>query len=434
MVAGVVILAAAMAVLAIVGSRGGAGSDRPALPPDQAVNRIAVVGLDGQIRTMKPDGAVSRQISGGRGFFTWPTWSPDGRGLVYSGLVPDAAGAPTITLLHYRNSTGESREIHTGEPGFAGLLADGVVHYPIWSPDSRKLAFIIVTREHGLTLLLDDLSDDAHAAFVLDNGPLWLSWSIDSARLLVHRADGHFLVDADGPLKVTDLGVKSVGYRVPAWRPDGQSVAFARNVGASTSILYSAPLTSDGLGAPVPIAVLAGDSAFLWSAKGGKLAVADESRAVFYQGAPASVYRRLRVLGGSDHGELARIEDHTLAYFWSPDGAKIAFVTAPDGRGSLRWNVYDIETGDWTMLVDFIPSADQMTMFRFFDQYAYSHTPWSPDSRYLVFAGTLSDQAATVSYGSHPGHPGAHVYVLDTGESMSAEAIADGVLASWSPR
>lgn len=279
--AGMVILVSLLVILAVLGSRGGVASSQPPLPPEPAVNRIAVAGVDGQVRSIKPDGTDILEISGSEGFFTWPTWAPNGKKLVYSGVVDDANGDPSITLFEYENSTGISRKIHVGEPGFVGLLADGVVHYPMWSPDSKKLAFVAVTKQSGLTLFLDDLGDDPDSEYVLDQGPLWMSWSGDSSQLLVHRSDDHFLVDTDGPVQVRQIGVNSIGYRVPAWKPNEQTITFARDVGVSNSILYSAPVTPDGLGKQVPILDVSSDPAFLWSRDGTKLAIADTSRAVF---------------------------------------------------------------------------------------------------------------------------------------------------------
>ena len=62
-------------------------------------------------------------------------------------------------------ATNHTREIYVGEPGVAGLLADGVFHYPLWSPDSEQVAFVVVT-SRGLTLFLDDLSESTEAEFV----------------------------------------------------------------------------------------------------------------------------------------------------------------------------------------------------------------------------------------------------------------------------
>ena len=78
-----------------------------------------------------------------------------------------------------------------------------MVHYPLWSPDSTRVAFIAVTSQ-GLSLFLDDLTDSVEAAFILDQGPLWMSWSPDSKYLLVHRGADHFLVNTIEGLRMPE--------------------------------------------------------------------------------------------------------------------------------------------------------------------------------------------------------------------------------------
>ena len=118
---------------------------------DPGVNLIAFVNVDGEVMTMQPDGLGVRQISPDiEGFFTWPTWSPDANSLVYSGVVDDE-GELQINLYASDNAGGGKRVVYASEPGQVGLLAQGVVHYPLWSPDSERLAFIATTSA-GLSL------------------------------------------------------------------------------------------------------------------------------------------------------------------------------------------------------------------------------------------------------------------------------------------
>ena len=120
-----------------------------------------------------------------------------------------------------------------------------------------------------------------------------------------------------------------------------------------------------------------------------------------------------------------------MAFFWSPDSTKLAYVTMTDEQGTFRWNLLYADDGDTRELLDFTPSDDQLTLLAFFDQFAYSHSPWSPDSKALVFAGTLPGSSVTIS---HALRQHSQVFVLDVGPSSSVEPIADGVLAVWSPR
>ena len=438
--AAALLLAAFMVALAALGGRGGQGAtDSYDFPPRPAVNRIAVVGTDAQVRTYAPDGSDARDISSGDGFFTWPTWSPDAQSVVFSGVTPDAAGGgggpPTVSLLEYDRRAGETRVVHRPAPGFAGLLANGVVHYPIWSPDSSKLAFAAVTRERGLALYLYDArAPDAEPKFVLDEGPLWTVWASDSERLLVHRGADHFIIRADDGA-AERLSIESSPYRVPAWKPPSDAPTVMVPSGAlEYAIRALAPSSPGGgvdVGAP-PIARVGANAAFSWSADGARIAVADGASPILYRGSAMLAYRRLTALDAAAPTPTARVFGSLLAHFWSPDGAKIAYVEIADASGRLRWRLLDAASGESSDLAEFTPSADQLTMFQFFDQYAYSHSLWSPDSSRLVFAGRLSDAASAASWSAQLRE--SRVYVLDTGPTRSAQAIADGVLGVWSPR
>ncbi len=197
--AGSIALSALLVLIAVLGSRGGAGGSGEPLPPRLAVNRIAYVGTDGLIHSVNPDGSEPSRISPEEGVFTWPTWSPDARRLVFSGAVEGETGDPDISLFSLNLATGQLDRIYTGEKGiFPFITQDGsVIHYPMWSPDAKSLTFIAQT-SRGLSLFLDNLHDQAEARLLLDQGPLWSSWSPDSAHVAVHRGEDHFLVSALG--------------------------------------------------------------------------------------------------------------------------------------------------------------------------------------------------------------------------------------------
>ena len=429
---GVILLTTALVVVAIVGGRG--GGEPPAERAGSAsVDRIVYVGLDGLIRTVNPDGSDERAVSPLEGFFTWPTWSPDSKRLVFSGLASDGSGGARISLFLFETRNGLSHEIFVGEPGTAGVLAEGVLHYPLWSPDGTQVAFIAIT-SRGLTLFVDDLDDGDEPRYVLDQGPLWISWSPDSQHLIVHRADRHFVVDTVGGIVVNPLDVRSVGYRVPAWSPRDATVALVSQTGPEDLTLLTARVSDGSLQTPKPVLEDPTDPAFLWSPGGKFLAVAQSAGVINYLGLTLLVYDDLTLLPQNGSADPVKVEDNILAYFWSPDGSRLAYVTLSGTRGALRWNVLDLADQSPMPLADFVPSRDQLTMFQFFDQYAYSHSLWSPDSASLVFAGRLANDVVTASYSAHPGHEGTHIYVLGVDESRSVEAIAQGILGFWSTR
>ena len=343
-----------------------------------------------------------------------------------------SSGPPVVSLERVDLETGDTSTIHSG---FVQPMAAGVFYYPMWSPDGSRLAFIASEGE-GLRLFVD-IVDDAFAPNpVLDNGPLWMSWAPDSRHLLIHRADSHFLVEAsEDRVDVLSLGIRSGGYRVPAWQPGSNKATFlAQNERAGFS-LYSAEVSMEaGIGEIERLADVEGDTPFLWSPDGSRLAVAGPSVIYVYLGLTIRVHRGLTIYREGSGEMLLETTDAVIAAFWSPDGSRIAYVSLSDTPGVLRWMMLDMRDGNRWPLVDFVPTLDQLTMFQFFDQYAYSHSLWSPDGRSLVFAGNLKDQASVVSYGSAQPADRPYIYVMDTERSPLVSSVAEGLLGVWSPR
>lgn len=405
---------------------------RPRAAP--AVNRIAFVDADGAVKTMLPDGSGARRISPDvDGFFTWPTWSPDARTLAYSGVVNDGGMAQlNLYAAALDGSPGADGDLHrviyAAAPGDVGLLAQGVIHYPLWSPDGAHLAFIAADSD-GLSLYIDDLSDDPGARHLLDDGPLWMSWSDDGAALAVHRGSEHFLVDARDEFRVSGLDIAAQGYRVPAWKPSANAITVLTGDGVST-----ANVVGGSADAPMPVRDARGDAAFLWSPTGAHLAVSDAARRFLYRGAVMSAYRRLAIASESSPQNADEILQPILAFFWSPDGSRLAYITLSDTEGALRCIVVDMDSRERRSALDFVPSPAQQTLFQFFDQYAYSHSVWSPDSANLVFAGNIVGNAATASGGAHPGHRGFHIIVADAADAAAPQLVGEGIMAFWSPR
>ena len=414
------VLSALLAATVVLGGNGGASSDGDALPPRASVNLIAYTSLQGQIITMRPDGSYPEKVSPNDGFFTWPMWSPDGNQLVFSGVQPGSVGMGPLALYHYRLGQDQPRVLYTNEPGMGPILG-GMPHYPLWAPDSGRLVFM-ASDPRGLTLFLTDPRNGDGARVVIRRAPLYASWSSDSRQLLVHGGPDHFLADVTEEVKVKDLGVRAASYRVPAWWPLSKRIAFISENDVGSLGLYISHVDS---GHRTLLQGLLGSAAFLGSPDGRFLAVGHSgSRRDFgYQG--------VALFSPDGTRRSVGIDEDVIAFFWSPDSHKLAYVTPSGTRNVLRWMVLNVENEERWPLVDFTPSADQMTIFQFFDQFAYSHSLWSPNSDSLVFAGVLSGEGVSASLNSQQAP---QIFVVDAGPSPVAEPIADGILAVWSPR
>ena len=432
----VLLLSALLVVIAVLGGHGGVASNGLTPAPNTGVDRIAYVGLDGRIHTIRPDGREEQTISTGEGLFTWPTWSLDGRRLAFSGVVDGGELGPQAVLFGYNTVGRHVRQLHVRDPGIVSLVAEGAPHYAYWSPDGTRLAFIGSTAE-DLKLFVDDLRDGDAPTPTLGGGPMWMDWSPDSRFLVVHRGADHFLVDSESYVSER-LPVPSDGrgYAVPTWGPSSNQITFVSGDRLWGYGLYTAGVDIEGGSVSLDDLTLLDqvpqNTAFLWSPTGRLLALThSRPKVLFHRRGILSIHSVVSIYSATNMRTITEIHDNVVAFFWAPDGNMLAYVTLTDLPGVLRWNILDLADFRSRPLVDFIPSNDQLTVFQYFDQYAHSHRLWSPDSSSLVFAGRLAGVAFSASTGQ------AHVdniIVLHIEPFPAFQVIADGTLAFWSPR
>ena len=387
----------------------------------EPLNRIVYVGNDNQIYTLNPDGSDVRRLTQ-EGLYSWPTWSPDGENLVFSGIARSNSGNLEIGLYMAAPPDGEVRTLYVNDPEVPALIAPDMLHYAAWAPSSQKIAFIAQTADSGLTLHIDNPHDDWNPVIAAGGAPLYFSWSPNSSHLIVHRGEDLFLVDVEDNPEPRDLRIGSASFRPPAWSPNGDKIVFGIQDAFGVETLFMADSQGQNRQA---IGELKGSAAFLWSPKGESIALARTSALEEF------IYRELQLL--SKDGSLERtLTNETLnSFFWSPDSTKIIYGTSPDDDGVMKWVLIDIKTGIETTLVEFIPSNELFIMLFFFDQFVYSHSLWSPDSKSFVFAGEVTGVPSLAAYRSQE-EP--RIYVLDVEGGTGVKSIADGTMAFWSFR
>ena len=414
------LLLASLAVVGVLGRWGGRTSTAEPVPPKLGVNLIAYADRDGQIMTAQPDGSSPVKLSPDRGFFTWPVWSPDSNQLAFSGIPLEGNVPGSLTLYHVDLDAAEPQAIFENAPGMGPIL-NRMPHYPIWAPDSGRLAFM-ASAPQGLTLLIVDPRKSDAPGILVRRAPMYASWSGDSRRLVVHGGPDHFVADVGGEVSVRSLGISAPAYRVPAWWPPGDKIGYLRQDELGRTGLYVADVDS---GERAMFQQLEGGAAFLWSPDGSSLAVghSGSGNSFVHQGVALFTPKGARL--------SVQIRAEVLAFSWSPDSRKLAYVVPSGTRNVLRWMILDLVTEERWPLVDFMPSLEQLAIFRFFDQFAYSHSQWSPDSDALVFAGALSGDGVSASLGTQQT---SQIFVISTEPFSSAEPIAEGIVAVWSPR
>jgi len=105
-----------------------------------------------QIYVMKADGSDPRQLTH-RGFNAYPSWSRDGRKLVFVN-VRDQGQVNAIVQIYVMNADGSDRR---------QLTRSGLNAFPRWSPDGRKIAFVREDRGNDQIYVMNADGSNQHA-------------------------------------------------------------------------------------------------------------------------------------------------------------------------------------------------------------------------------------------------------------------------------
>ena len=399
-----------------------------------AVNRITYVNPYGELFTVNPDGTEQLKLTGGsllgsggegvlaaptlrlESFYAWPTWSPDGAKLAAS-RVEITGQQAEVTLEVIYTSTGRVETVFRNSS--PGMVADGAPHYIYWAPDSKSLSFLASTAE-GLALHIADTVTLSEPVVVASGAPLYFHWSGNSRSLLAHVGEDILLIEQPFGAASSNVSSADLGFRVAALSPDGNKMVFPGS-GSDSGFLVTGPTGADM--AKARVLEIGSRSAVAWSPGGTHLAVVDQDN----PRVPA--FDRLRVVREDGSEETTLAEGHVMAFYWSPDGDQLAWVTLDVDEREFVWWAGPVSGDEAKPLFRFQPSGEVLMMLSFFDQYAYSHSPWSPDGAMLVVAGTLEEPMERRN-GHTPG--GSHIYVIPADGSGEPQELAAGNLAFWS--
>ncbi len=363
-----------------------------------------------------------------------PTWSPDGW-LSYVRAENLEGAAPRLDVLAVR--PGETEPVTLLTTGSDNYL------YGYWSPavcasgDACGRFAFLMNEKDTIALHLAQVSRDSAAAVQEDvlarARPFYYSWAPDGEAMLWFRNGTSLGVyDIASGEVLRTLPERPGLFQAPAWSPIDQRLLFASMDRASSRLLV-VDVNGEGrheIGQPVR-----GPLFFSWSPDGRRIAYASGE----FPLSPVTI-----VPASGDEPLTLDEVGEVVAFFWSPDSKQLAIAAvepyraplpeaaASTGRGRriaqtadpqfvLAWWVADTQTGTMVRLSEFFPTAEQLYMLQFFDQYAQSHRLWSPDSRHLVYAEQL------------PGEDSGMIQLLDTQRPDEAPlTLAPGRLAVFS--
>ena len=393
-----------LALLAVTYAQPSPDPPSPLAPSDTA-GLIAYVTPAGRPALVDPSSGASYRLDERAQRTQFPAWSPDGDAVTFISTGPEGPGVDL-----YRPALGQRAQVYGN--------ADEPPIYHGWSPDGRRLA-VLANRVGGLGLYLVDVaaaSADASSLapertasepgdalaiehFLASGAPFYWDWTPAGDALLVHRN----VMSAEAEVGVTGLDVYALdptfaapgAFQSPAVSPSGAWAAYATRDGGDTRRVVLEQLAQPGPGEARRELSHRGFAAFAWHPRRDLLAV---QRAVL-DGPHA--YGPIVTLDAESGDLEPLVDDLALAFWWSPDGARIAYLapvpSAPPEReqqvmdrvqsvnGRMALRVVEVASGDLRELARFTPSPLFLRQYLpFFDQYARSHRLWSPASDALV--------------------------------------------------
>lgn len=424
--------------LALLAACGGP-VDQVAPPPAPtslpSVDRIAYVGDDGNVYTVKGDGAQREQVTRlGTGpvaslavaglaqarpssYYAWPAWSPDGSRLAVSRVIVEGSIVDGVDLRVIDLATGQDTVVFANNPLNVGYVAHRAPHYPYWNPDGNSVAFL-ASGASGLTLYTVSADGEGGAEEVASGAPLYFVWSPLGDGALLHVRDRLLMAEGTDTLDTSALPVGGLAFRAPGLSHDGGLMAFVGSTPSGGLALHTA--NAGGGGASVLVEA-EGLRAFLWSPTDGRIAVSNDLLPGL------SLYDGFSVLDARTGNKLLAVTDPTLAFVWSPDGSRLAYAVLDPEEEWLVWKVAGLEGSEPRELVRFLPTQEMFIWLSYFDQYAHSHGVWSPDGSHLVFAGRIPEPDGAVRSQDQ-------VIVLDAEGLSEPKVIAEGTVAFWSWR
>ncbi len=195
-----------------------------AAPPAPS-QRIAFTAKTGSapaaLIVMDADGKNRTTLASSPGDARAPSWSPDGRQLVY------AAGSKLFIV----GADGKNSASVTDGP------SDDL---PAWSPDGTRIAFV---RGHDLALFSVP-NGGVTTLFAGVPGINAVAWSPDGSRVAIERGTNIWTLNMDGfGLQLILAGTNGTAFRAPSWTPDGTRIVATREMGGTRTVIVA---TADG--------------------------------------------------------------------------------------------------------------------------------------------------------------------------------------------
>ncbi len=318
------------------------GAASPTWSPD---GKTLIYSMQGSLWRQQLGDTVAEQLTDGPGYDGQPDWSPDGRWVVYSSYHDDAI---ELRVLELATLVSQS------------LLAGGAVHVePRWSPDGGNIAFVSTAFEGrwhiyllpmkggqaaGPPVRLTSDHDSGLPRYYYSRFDHYLSptWSPDGASLMLVSNAGHiwgtggiWRMEAREGGAFREIRNEETTWKArPDWSHDGKRVVYSSYLGGQWHQLWL--MTAEG-GDPLQLTYGDFDATEpRWSPNGERIAYVSNERGLptlqvitVPGGRREAVRQRLRIFRRPVGQLLIRVDDAR----GRPLPARIS-VTLSDGRGA----------------------------------------------------------------------------------------------------
>jgi TolB protein len=202
-------------------------NDAPSWSPD-GKRLVFVSGAtdSSQIWMIDADGTHLEHLTGGPALDEQPAWSPDGKRIVFVRAL-----SPTAQALVLLNLQTHGQRLLTDRPG--------TYRHPTWSPDGKRIAFSYVRRAHTGRYAIFEIGLDGTGLHRVSRNPhddYWdPAWSPDGRAIaftLVYRSGKGYRADLEVMRPDGEAERKVVrapagwAYFSPSWSPDGSNLVF----------------------------------------------------------------------------------------------------------------------------------------------------------------------------------------------------------------
>ncbi len=256
-----------------------------------------------------------------------PTPTPLGGGSGQIAFASDRDGNSEIYLMVVGHADG------AGQTNLTNNSAND--WGPAWSPDGTRIAFYSYRDGNSEIYVIN--ADGTDQTRLTNNSATDLApaWSPDGTRIAFVSDHGNFEIyvmavgHADGTGQ-TNLTNNSAADLAPAWSPDGTRIAFVSDRDAKPEIYL---MNADGTSQTRLTSYLVNGWAPAWSPDGTRIAFVsdrDGNDEIYVMPAPVALAQV-----NADSTDQTRLTNNSATDYgpaWSPDGARIAFVSDRDGN------------------------------------------------------------------------------------------------------